>query len=92
MQTNRRFGQRKCARPTCNAAAVATLSYSYAESTVWIVDLSDESHPMTHDLCHRHANAVQAPQGWQVEDLRTGQLVEPLYEGATNARPGLVSA
>ncbi len=49
---------------------MATLSYAYAESTVHLEVLAAESHPMTHDLCGRHADAVSVPRGWNLEDDR----------------------
>jgi len=32
-----------------------TLSYGYGSATVWLEPLTPEGHPMTHDLCDRHA-------------------------------------
>jgi hypothetical protein len=67
---------RTCARPGCNGQAIATLSYDYANSIAWIERLSAESHPMTHDLCERHAAGLSVPKGWRLEDRR---VVEPLF-------------
>jgi hypothetical protein len=50
---------------------VATLSYAYAESAVWLEELAAESHPMTHDLCRLHADAVKVPRGWDLNDVRS---------------------
>ena len=61
---------RRCARPDCHATASVTLSYEYDTSTVWLAPLSDESHPMTHDLCERHADRMSVPRGWQLRDRR----------------------
>jgi len=61
---------RLCARPGCDHAAVATLSYAYAESTVWLEDLAAEAHPMIHDLCAIHANTIRVPRGWDLCDQR----------------------
>ena len=55
---------RNCARPGCNREAVATLSYSYADSIVWVTDLTNEDHPMVHDLCEGHADMLRVPRGW----------------------------
>lgn len=49
---------------------MATLSYAYADSEVWIEVLTEESHPMTHDLCGMHADAVRVPRGWALNDVR----------------------
>ncbi len=67
---------RRCARPACGQPSVATLTYDYASSTVWLERLADEAHPMTHDLCERHADRLSVPQGWRLEDRR---VVAPLF-------------
>lgn len=61
---------RKCARPGCGGAAVATLSYSYAEGVVWVEDLTPQAHPMVHDLCGPHADDLRVPRGWTCRDTR----------------------
>jgi hypothetical protein len=66
---------RSCARPTCSSPAVATLAYDYAGQTVWVDPLSDEAHPMTHDLCGRHADHLSVPRGWTLHDRRADALV-----------------
>ncbi len=54
---------RHCARPGCNAEATATLTYDYGNRNAWVERLSDEPHPMTHDLCERHADGLsRAPR------------------------------
>ena len=67
------IGTRICARPACSSAAVATLSYRYEASQVWIEHLATERHPMTHDLCLRHADNLSVPNGWRLLDLRTAR-------------------
>ena len=67
---------RHCAKPGCNALAHATLTYDYANRTAWVERLAEEDHPMTHDLCERHANGLSVPKGWRLEDRRK---VEPLF-------------
>lgn len=62
---------RTCARPTCAAAATATLAYDYGARVVWLGPLADEAHPATHDLCADHAARLSVPQGWALEDHRT---------------------
>lgn len=71
---------RRCARPDCNDAAATTLAYDYATSTAWLGPLSDERHPMTHDLCERHGDRLSVPQGWQLRDRRD-VLPLPLFAG-----------
>jgi hypothetical protein len=63
--------RRGCARPACAEPAVVTLSYGYASATVWLEPLTAEGHPMTHDLCERHAARTRPPQGWELVDLRS---------------------
>ncbi len=50
--------------------ATTTLSYEYETSTVRLGHLSDEPHPMTHDLCEAHADRMSVPRGWQLRDRR----------------------
>jgi hypothetical protein len=71
---------RHCARPGCNAAAAATLTYDYANRTAWIDHLADEAHPMTHDLCAKHADQLSVPRGWDLQDRRVP--VQPLFRTA----------
>ena len=56
-----RTGSRICARPYCSKVAAATLSYAYESGSVWLDDLTVDSHPMVHDLCELHADAVTVP-------------------------------
>ncbi|MCB1030788.1 MAG: DUF3499 family protein [Acidimicrobiales bacterium] len=68
--------RRGCARPACAEPATVTLSYGYGSATVWLEELTPEGHPMTHDLCERHAARTVAPRGWTLVDLRgTGTTV-----------------
>jgi hypothetical protein len=61
---------RQCARPACAEPAHATFAYRYAERTVWLLDLADEAHPSTYDLCPRHASSLNVPRGWRLDDGR----------------------
>lgn len=61
---------RRCARPGCTGPAIATLAYDYQGSAAWLDDLAAEPHPMTHDLCARHADRLSAPNGWVLHDRR----------------------
>jgi hypothetical protein len=61
---------RTCARPGCNEAAGATLSYDYAARTVWLDHRALEDHPMSHDLCAAHADRLRVPVGWSLQDRR----------------------
>lgn len=74
---------RHCARPGCAELAIATLAYDYGSSTVWMEHLSDDAHPMTHDLCARHADNMTVPMGWLLQDRRTP--VHPIFKAKTLA-------
>jgi len=65
--------RRGCARPACAESATVTLSYGYGSATVWLEPLHAEGHPMTHDLCDRHAARTVAPRGWDLVDMRDVQ-------------------
>jgi hypothetical protein len=56
-----------------------TLTYHYAQSQVWLDDLSAERDPHAYDLCERHANRLTAPQGWQVRDRRHVEVAAQMY-------------
>jgi len=62
--------RRSCARPGCGEPATVTLSYDYGGATVWLESLAPEGHPMTHDLCERHAARTNPPRGWNLVDRR----------------------
>lgn len=62
--------RRGCARPGCSQGADATLHYRYAARTVFLERLSDDAHPMTHDMCEMHADTIRVPQGWKLIDRR----------------------
>lgn len=76
--------QRHCARPGCTTQATATLTYDYSSGTVWIDLLTDEAHPMTHDLCSRHADRLSVPRGWLLQDRRAS--VAPLFSETRGRR------
>lgn len=71
---------RRCARPDCADGASTTLAYDYTSSIVWLASLSTEAHPMTHDLCDRHADRLSVPRGWQLRDRRD-VVPLPLFGG-----------
>lgn len=54
---------------------MATLAYDYAGQSVWVDPLSEESHPMTHDMCGRHADSLSVPNGWSLHDRRADAVV-----------------
>lgn len=61
---------RQCTKTACTRAAVATLTYVYADSTVVVGQLSVESEPHCYDLCAHHAGRFTAPRGWDVVHIQ----------------------
>lgn len=57
---------RRCSRTTCNAPAVATLTYSYSDRQAVLGPLAADHEPGAYDLCSAHAARLSAPQGWDV--------------------------
>jgi hypothetical protein len=57
---------RPCSRVTCNADAVSTLTYVYADSMAVVGPLSSKAEPHSYDLCAAHAERLSPPQGWQI--------------------------
>ena len=74
---------RHCNRNGCAEPAAATLAYEYATSKVWLVDATQAPHPATYDLCHRHAEGLTVPMGWDLQDRR--KVVAPVFDAATRA-------
>ncbi|WP_018155342.1 DUF3499 domain-containing protein [Demetria terragena] len=67
---------RTCSRAACGAAAVATLTYVYADQTAVLGPLATFAEPHTYDLCSTHATRLTAPRGWDVVKLAV-DLSEP---------------
>ena len=57
---------RRCSRTACGRAAVATLTYIYADSTAVVGPLATYAEPHSYDLCEDHAAKLTAPRGWEV--------------------------
>ena len=57
---------RRCSRTGCVEAAVATLTYVYADSTAVVGPLATQAEPHSYDLCNAHAHRLTAPRGWEV--------------------------
>lgn len=57
---------RRCSRSGCGRAAIATLTYVYADSTAVVGPLAAVSEPHTYDMCEPHAERLTAPRGWEV--------------------------
>jgi hypothetical protein len=63
---------RRCSRTACGRAAVATLTYIYADSTAVVGPLATYAEPHSYDLCESHATTLTAPRGWEVMRLDVG--------------------
>ncbi|ANC32828.1 DUF3499 domain-containing protein [Isoptericola dokdonensis] len=61
---------RQCSRTACTQAAVATLTYVYADSTAVLGPLAQRAEPHSYDLCSVHAGRLTAPRGWEVVRLQ----------------------
>ncbi|MFN8097419.1 MAG: DUF3499 domain-containing protein [Dermatophilaceae bacterium] len=65
---------RKCSRTACGRAAVATLTYVYADSVAVLGPLATYAEPHSYDLCESHAERLTAPRGWEVVRLAADSL------------------
>lgn len=68
---------RQCSRSACTNAAVATLTYVYADSTAVLGPLAHLAEPHSYDLCSEHAEGLTAPRGWEVVRLVPEFPAEP---------------
>lgn len=57
---------RRCTRSGCSGAAVATLTYAYADLTAVVGPLASFAEPHSYDLCEEHAERLTVPRGWEV--------------------------
>ncbi len=64
---------RRCSRTACGKAAVATLTYVYADSTAVVGPLAAYAEPHCYDLCPEHAHRLTAPRGWEVVRLEVDE-------------------
>ncbi|UNX55774.1 DUF3499 domain-containing protein [Georgenia sp. TF02-10] len=71
---------RQCTRSACDRAAVATLTYVYADSTAVLGPLSTAAEPHAYDLCDVHAQRLTVPRGWQVVRLASDFVPAPPSE------------
>jgi len=61
---------RRCSKPSCTRAAVATLTYVYADQTAVLGPLATYAEPHCYDLCAPHSERMTAPRGWEVVRLQ----------------------
>lgn len=71
---------RRCSRTACGNAAVATLTYVYAESTAVLGPLATHAEPHCYDLCTDHSERLTAPRGWEIVRL----AIDPEDEGPSS--------
>jgi len=64
---------RFCARPGCQGAVAAWLTYDYAGRRVWLDDRPGAEGGDHWALCAAHAGRLRAPQGWVQVDRRVGR-------------------
>lgn len=83
---------RRCSRTACTRAAVATLTYVYADSTAVLGPLAAYIEPHSYDLCTEHADRLTAPRGWEIVRLPqesgegpTGDDLEALADAVREA-------
>lgn len=67
---------RRCSRAACPDAAVATLTFVYADSTAVLGPLALRAEPGNYDLCRGHSSRLSVPRGWEVIRL-PGDLDRP---------------
>jgi hypothetical protein len=60
---------RLCGRPGCNEPATATFTFNSGQRCVWVDHVGRTDATAGH-LCHRHADALAPPRGWEVQDRR----------------------
>ena len=68
MRTQHR-SSRICSRASCNAPAIKTLTYIYAESTAVLGPLAMYAEPHSYDLCLTHSEKLTLPNGWSVTKI-----------------------
>ncbi|WP_371300729.1 DUF3499 domain-containing protein [Citricoccus sp. K5] len=68
---------RQCSKTSCQSAALATLTYNYADSTVVLGPMSRLAEPHTYDLCEKHARSMTAPKGWELLRIQPPEGAEP---------------
>lgn len=61
---------RLCGRPGCNEPATATFTFNSGQRCVWIDHVGRTNASAGH-LCHRHADGLAPPRGWELQDRRS---------------------
>lgn len=81
---------RHCSRTGCAAAAIATLTYAYGESTAVVGPLALRAEPGCYDLCPTHSDRVSTPRGWEL--IRLPLADDPLPGHSTDDLLALADA
>jgi Protein of unknown function (DUF3499) len=68
---------RRCTKTGCGRAAVATLTYAYADLTAVVGPLATFAEPHSYDLCEEHALRLTVPRGWEVM-RHVGEFPSPI--------------
>jgi hypothetical protein len=76
---------RQCSRISCHDEAVATLTFSYADSMAVLGPLAGTHEPHSYDLCDRHARLTSPPQGWQMIRHRIESIADAERDSQSTA-------
>ncbi|MDR0959355.1 MAG: DUF3499 domain-containing protein [Propionibacteriaceae bacterium] len=71
------MSERICSRTGCVQPAVATLTYSYGDTTAALGPISPEPERGAHDLCVVHAETLTVPRGWDLVRVGGGRAAAP---------------
>lgn len=57
---------RLCSKSGCRQAAIATLTYAYADRAAVVGPLALRHEPGSYDLCAEHCAGLSTPRGWEL--------------------------
>jgi hypothetical protein len=66
---------RTCAKLRCGLEPIVTVSLSYEQREVVVLDLLPERDPHLLDLCREHVDRMTPPVGWTIADRRAPESV-----------------
>ncbi len=69
-----RVKPRLCSKSGCRQAAIATLSYAYADRAAVVGPLALRHEPGSYDLCTEHSAGLSTPRGWELIRLPLDQF------------------
>ncbi len=80
-----------CGRPGCNEPATATFTFNSGRRCVWVDHVGRTDAAAGH-LCHRHADTLAPPRGWELHDRRQlARVLEHPVEPAASANEPIES-